>query len=141
MSTSNCVKWDGIPLRTLLWREFVTINEDWWFSRDHMSDGTVVDGEPAQSFRWPTPIDRNMDCYKNPDGWINREVIYSFYNQDGTVNKEIVRLHYPDGTVMDGIEYHNVLVDSELPPGAIEMPKQDISSMFEEKVKQLQHGK
>src|SRR5688572_30418510 len=125
---TECVKWDGSVLstKTLQWNEFININKDWWFTRHHYTDGTYEDDGPHEAFKFATPIDTTMDCYNNPDGWINKEILHTFYDDSGAVIKELVRLHYPDGTALDGIEFHNVLDTNELPPGAIEMPKQDI---------------
>lgn len=67
-----------------------------------------------------------------PDGWIKKEVYIEQVHKDKTICKYVI-LHYPDGTSIGGFEGY----DDELPEGAVEMPRQDISAMFEEKVKRL----
>lgn len=71
-----------------------------------------------------------------PDGWIKKEVYIEQVHNGETICKYVI-LHYPDSTSVGGFEGY----DDEPPEDAVEMPKQDISAMFEEKVKAIQHGK
>lgn len=70
-----------------------------------------------------------------PDGWVKKDVYIENIHWGGKMCRYVI-LHYPDGSSVGGFEGY----EDELPEGTVEMPKQDISAMFEEKVKQIQNG-